>query len=206
MSRFIEEDSRTQSTLFPERLEDFIADDNPIRVIEAFVEGLDLRKIGFNSAIPKQTGRPAYRPATLLKLYIYGYMNRIQSSRRLEQETHRNVELMWLLGRLQPDFKTIANFRKDNSRAIQQCCREFVEICRKLDLFAKSIIAIDGSKFKAVNTKQKHELSFSGDEVKVAHCASKCFVFSHSLSTKQACPIQLMKYFPDFSTKAAKPS
>ena len=157
MSRFIQEDSRTQSTLFPERLEDFIADDNPIRVIEAFVEGLDLRKIGFNSAIPKQTGRPAYRPATLLKLYIYGYMNRIQSSRRLEQETHRNVELMWLLGRLQPDFKTIANFRKDNSKAIQQCCREFVEICRRLDLFAKSIIAIDGSKFKAVNTKQKND-------------------------------------------------
>jgi transposase len=157
MSRFIEEDSRTQTTLFPERLEDFIAEDNPIRVIEAFVNGLDLCDIGFNRATPKQTGRPAYRPATLLKLYIYGYMNRIQSSRRLEQETHRNVELMWLLGRLQPDFKTIASFRKDNGKAIQQCCREFVEICRKLDLFAKSIIAIDGSKFKAVNTKQKND-------------------------------------------------
>jgi len=157
VSRFIEEDSRIQTTLFPERLEDFIAEDNPIRVIDAFVDGLDLRDIGFDRATPKQTGRPAYKPATLLKLYLYGYMNRIQSSRRLEQETHRNVELMWLLGRLQPDFKTIANFRKDNGKAIQQCCREFVEICRQLDLFAKSIIAIDGSKFKAVNTKQKND-------------------------------------------------
>ena len=157
MSRYIEEDSRTQTSLFPERLEDYIADDNPIRVIEAFFGGLDLRDMGFDRAIPKRTGRPAYRPATLLKLYIYGYMNRIQSSRRLEKEIHRNVELMWLLGRLQPDFKTIASFRRDNGKAIQQCCREFVEICRKLDLFAKSIIAIDGSKFKAVNTKQKND-------------------------------------------------
>ena len=147
------------------------------KIAEAFVEGLDLRKIGFNSAIPKQTGRPAYRPATLLKLYIYGYMNRIQSSRRLEQETHRNVELMWLLGRLQPDFKTIANFRKDNSKAIQQCCREFVEICRKLDLFAKSIIAIDGSKFKAVNTKQKNDTQGSLKGI-VALTAHKAYVFT----------------------------
>jgi len=157
VSRFIEEDSKTQATLFPEKLEDYIAEDNPIRAIDAFVEGRDLGSIGFASATPKHTGRPAYRPTTLLKLYIYGYMNRIQSSRRLEQETHRNVELMWLLGRLQPDFKTIANFRKDNGKAIQQCCREFVEICRLCDFFSKSIVAIDGSKFKAVNSKQKND-------------------------------------------------
>ena len=157
MSRFIEEDNRSQATLFPEKLEDYIAEDNPIRVIEAFVDGRDLGSIGFASAIPKKTGRPAYRPTTLLKLYIYGYMNRIQSSRRLEQESHRNVELMWLLGRLQPDFKTIANFRKDNVKAIQQYCREFVEICRQCDFFTQSIVAIDGSKFKAVNSKQKND-------------------------------------------------
>lgn len=157
MSRFIEEDSRTQSTLFPERLEDYIAADKPIRVIDAFVDGLDLRVLEFKRVDPMKTGRPGYRPATLLKLYVYGYLNRIQSSRRLEQETHRNVELMWLLGRLQPDFKTIADFRKDNGKAIQQCCREFVEICRKLDMFSKSLVAIDGSKFKAVNSKQRND-------------------------------------------------
>ena len=157
MPRFIEEDSRTQSTLFPERLEDYIADDNPIRVIDAFVDGLDLHSLKFKRVEPMKTGRPGYRPATLLKLYVYGYLNRIQSSRRLEQETIRNVELMWLLGRLQPDFKTIADFRKDNGKAIQQSCREFVDICRKLDLFSKSLVAIDGSKFKAVNSKQRNE-------------------------------------------------
>ena len=157
MSRFIEEDCRTQSILFPERLEDYVAADNPIRVIEAFVNGLDLRALQFQRVDPKKTGRPGYRPETLLKLYVYGYLNRIQSSRRLEQETQRNVELMWLLGRLQPDFKTIADFRKDNGKAIQQSCREFVEICRKLDMFSKSLIAIDGSKFKAVNSKQRND-------------------------------------------------
>ena len=157
MPRFIEEDSRAQSTLFPERLEDYIVEDNPIRVIDAFVGGLDLRGLKFKRVDPMKTGRPGYRPATLLKLYVYGYLNRIQSSRRLEQETIRNVELMWLLGRLQPDFKTIADFRKDNGKAIQQSCREFVEICRKLDLFSKSLVAIDGSKFKAVNSKQRND-------------------------------------------------
>ena len=157
MPRFIEEDSRTQSTLFPERLEDYIADDNPIRVVDAFVNGLDLRGLKFKRVDPMKTGRPGYRPATLLKLYMYGYLNRIQSSRRLEQETHRNVELMWLLGRIQPDFQTIADFRKDNGKAIQQSCREFVEIGRKLDMFSKSLVAIDGSKFKAVNSKQRND-------------------------------------------------
>jgi len=157
MSRFIEENARSQSTLFPELLDDYISQDNPIRVIEAFVDGLDMRGLNFKRVDPSDTGRPGYRPSTLLKLYIYGYLNRIQSSRRLERETHRNVELMWLLGRLQPDFKTIADFRKDNGKAIQQACRQFVEICRKLDLFSQSLIGIDGSKFKAVNNKKKND-------------------------------------------------
>lgn len=157
MPRFIEEQARRQSTLFPELLDDYIGSDNPIRVIEAFVDGLDMRAMKFNRVEPSDTGRPGYRPSTLLKLYVYGYLNRIQSSRRLEQECQRNVELMWLLGRLAPDFKTIADFRKDNGEAIQQACREFVEICRKLDLFSKSMFAIDGSKFKAVNNKKKND-------------------------------------------------
>ncbi len=157
MTRFIEEANRSQATLFPERLDEYIAEDNPIRVIDAFVDGLDLRDLKFERAIPKATGRPGYRPSTLLKLYVYGYLNRVQSSRRLERETQRNVELMWLLGRLQPDFKTIADFRKDNGGSIRSVCREFVEICRKLDLFAKSLVAIDGSKFKAVNSKQRND-------------------------------------------------
>ena len=161
MSRFIEEDNRLQAILFPEKLDEYIGEDNPVRVIDAFVDGLNFQQLDFERAVPKATGRPGYRPSTLLKLYIYGYLNRIQSSRRLEKETQRNVELMWLLGRLQPDFKTIADFRKDNSKAIQQVCREFVDICRKLDLFAKSLVAIDGSKFKAVNSKQKNDTQAS---------------------------------------------
>ncbi len=161
MKRFIEEACRTQSTLFPDQLDDYVAQDNPVRVIDAFIEGLDLRQLNFQRVDPKVTGRPGYHPSTLLKLYVYGYLNRIQSSRRLEREAQRNVELMWLIGRLQPDFKTIADFRKDNGKAIQNVCREFVEICRKLDLFAKSMIAIDGSKFKAVNSKQKNDTQAS---------------------------------------------
>jgi len=161
MSRFIEEKARSQTTLFPEQLDDYISQDNPIRTIEAFVDGLDMRSMSFKRVEPSSTGRPGYRPSTLLKLYIYGYLNRIQSSRRLERETQRNVELMWLLGRLQPDFKTISDFRKDNGEAIQQSCREFVEICRKLDLFSQSMIAIDGSKFKAVNNRKKNDLQGS---------------------------------------------
>ena len=161
MSRFIEEDNRQQSSLFPERLDEYIGDENPVRFIDAFVDGLDFKQLEFERAVPKATGRPGYKPGTLLKLYIYGYLNRIQSSRRLEKESQRNVELMWLLGRLQPDFKTIADFRKDNGKAIQQVCREFVGICRRLDLFAKSMVAIDGSKFKAVNSKQKNDTQAS---------------------------------------------
>ena len=156
MSRFIEGEPRTQSTLFPERLEDYIDEDNPVRVVEAFIDGLDLEKLGFEGMIPKQTGRPAYHPSTMLKLYVYGYLNRIQSSRRLEREAGRNVELMWLLGRLVPDFKTIANFRKDNGKAIRKVCAEFIGLCRKLDLFSQGQVAIDGSKFKAVNNRDRN--------------------------------------------------
>ncbi len=156
MKRFVEGVDRSQSTFFPERLEDFIAEDNPVRVIDAYVESLDLQGLGFSSAVPFATGRPAYHPSALLKLYIYGYLNRIQSSRRLERETQRNIEMMWLIQRLSPDFKTIADFRKDNGKAIRHVCRDFVVLCRRLDLFSQAIVAIDGSKFKAVNNRDKN--------------------------------------------------
>ncbi len=156
MKRFIEGADRDQSTLFPERLDDFIAENNPVRVVEAFVEALDLGALGFAGINPHATGRPAYHPAVLLKLYMYGYLNRIHSSRRLEREAQRNVELMWLIQRLSPDFKTIADFRKDNGKAIRGVCREFVLLCRRLDLFTEAIVAIDGSKFKAVNNRDKN--------------------------------------------------
>ena len=136
---------RDQGTLFPERLDDFIAENNPVRVVEAFVEALDLGALGFAGINPHVTGRPAYHPSALLKLYIYGYLNRIQSSRRLEREAHRNVELIWLTGRLMPAFKTIADFRKDNPKAIRLVCREFVMLCKKLNLLSEKLVAIDGS-------------------------------------------------------------
>ncbi|MDN3519038.1 IS1182 family transposase [Aquisalimonas lutea] len=153
MTRFVRGEARGQSTLFPECLDDFIAEDDPVRAIEAFVETLDLRGLGFAGVDPKETGRPAYHPAALLKIYIYGHLNRIQSSRRLERETQRNVELMWLTERLSPDFKTIADFRKDNGKAIREVCREFVALCRRLELFSEAMVVIDGSKFKAVNNR-----------------------------------------------------
>ena len=156
MKRFIEGLDRGQSTLFPETLEDFVADDNPVRVIEAFVEALDLGELGFSSVDPKATGRPAYHPSVFLKLYIYGYLNRVQSSRRLEREAARNVEVMWLTGRLVPDHKTIADFRKDNGPAIRKVCAQFVTLCRRLGLLAKASVAIDGSKFKAVNNRDRN--------------------------------------------------
>jgi len=155
MSGFIEGESRTQATLFPERIDDYIAEENAVRVIDVFVDELDLSGLGFKT-IPELTGRPAYHPAIMLKLYIYGYLNRIQSSRRLEREAGRNVELMWLLGRLAPDFKTIADFRKNNGEAIRLVCREFVMLCRKLNLFSDAFVAIDGSKFKAVNNRDRN--------------------------------------------------
>ena len=151
MKRFIEGECRDQVTLLPECLDDFIGEDNPVRIVDAFVDELDLRALGFNRAAPASTGRPAYHPAVLLKLYIYGYLNRIQSSRRLEREAQRNVELMWLTGRLAPDFKTIADFRHHNGVGIRKVCSHFIGICRELKLFSQAIIAIDGSKFKAVN-------------------------------------------------------
>jgi transposase len=156
MKRFIEGEDRTQVTLLPECLDDYVDQDNPVRVVEVFVDQLDLGELGFDGAAPAATGRPAYHPAVLLKLYIYGYLNRIQSSRRLEREAQRNVEVMWLTGRLMPDFKTIANFRKDNGRAIRNVCRQFIVLCRQLDLFTQAIVAIDGSKFKAVNNRDKN--------------------------------------------------
>jgi transposase len=153
MSRYIEGQDRQQVTLLPECLEDYIAQDNPVRVVEAFVSELDLAALGFEGATPAVTGRPSYHPAVLLKIYIYGYLNRIQSSRRLERECQRNVELMWLTGRLAPDFKTIADFRHDNGTGIRNVCRRFVTLCRELKLFSQAIVAIDSSKFKAVNSR-----------------------------------------------------
>jgi transposase len=156
MKRFVEGLDRQQATLFPEYLEDWIDEDNPVRVIDVFVDELDLCDLGFDRVAPKRTGRPAYHPAVMLKLYIYGYLNRVQSSRRLEREAGRNVEVMWLTGRLAPDHKTIADFRKHNGRAIRKVCAQFVALCRQLNLFAEACVAIDGSKFKAVNTRDKN--------------------------------------------------
>jgi transposase len=156
MKRFVEGVDRDQASLFPECLEDWIDGDNSVRVIEAFVEGLDLGGLGFNRVDPQATGRPSYHPSVLLKLYIYGYLNRVQSSRRLEREAGRNVEVMWLTGRLVPDHKTIADFRKDNGAAIRKACAQFVSLCRQLGLLAKASVAIDGSKFKAVNNRDRN--------------------------------------------------
>jgi len=154
MTRCIESVSRDQGTLFPDHLEDWINDENVVRVIDAFVDALDLSDLGFELA--EATGRPGYHPSVLLKLYVYGYLNRVQSSRRLERETLRNVEVMWLLGRLSPDHKTIADFRKDNGDAIRKVCVQFVELCRRIGLLATASVAIDGSKFKAVNNRGRN--------------------------------------------------
>src|SRR5687768_14530952 len=152
MKRFIDGADRGQSRLFPECVEDWIGEDNPVRVID----GLDLAELGFGGVDPEATGRPSYHPSVLLKLYIYGYLNRVQSSRRLEREAGRNVEVMWLLGRLAPDHKTIADFRKDNGLALRRVCARFVELCREIGLLATASVAIDGSKFKAVNNRDKN--------------------------------------------------
>jgi transposase len=154
MSGFIEGENRFQSTLFPERVDDYVEEDSVVRVIDVFIDRLDISGLGFK-AEPAETGRPGYHPRTMLKIYVYGYLNQVHSSRRLEREAGRNVELMWLSGRLAPDFKTIANFRKDNGEAIRLVCREFVMLCRKLNLFGDTL-AIDGSKFKAVNNRDKN--------------------------------------------------
>src|SRR6202161_1942413 len=156
MKRFVEGEERQQGVLLPEYLDDYVAEDNPVRVVEVFIDELDLGAIGFGGVQPAATGRPAYHPSTLLKIYLYGYLNRLQSSRRLEREAQRNIELMWLTGRLAPDFKTIADFRRDNGPAIWAVCGQFIELCRRLNLFTKAIVAIDGSKFKAVNNRDKN--------------------------------------------------
>jgi len=156
VKRFIQGQDRSQSTLFPESLEEYIGEDNTVHVIDAYVDELDLLSMGFERVQPKVTGRPGYHPSILLKLYIYGYLNCIQSSRRLEREAGRNVELMWLTCKLAPDFKTIADFRKDNGLAIQSACSQFVVLCRELGLFARTMVAIDGAKFKAVNAREKN--------------------------------------------------
>ena len=155
MAGFVEGIERGQGTMFPARLGDYVSDDNPVRAVDAFVDGLDLGKLGFTTE-PLATGRPGYRPSTMLKIYIYGYLNRIPSSRRLERECQRNIELIWLTGKLAPDHKTIADFRKDNGKAIREVCRAFVLLCRQLDLLSEASVAIDGSKFKAVNARDNN--------------------------------------------------
>lgn len=156
MKRFVDGVDRSQGLLLPDRLEDFVHEDNPVRVVDAFVEALDLSELGFEAANRVAGGRPAYHPAVLLKIYIYGYLNRIQSSRRLEREAQRNLELIWLTGRLAPDFKTIADFRKDNGGAITAVCSRFVALCRNMKVFSHAIVAIDGSKLKAVNSRDRN--------------------------------------------------
>ena len=146
----------SRTDLFPAELEDYVAEDNPVRAVDAFVDGLDLGKLGFGRVAPLERGRPCYHPATLLKIYIYGYLNRVPSSRRLERECQRNIELIWLTGQLAPDFKAIADFRKDNGKAIREVCRNFVAVCRELNLLNEASVAIDGSKFKAVNARDKN--------------------------------------------------
>jgi transposase len=156
MKRFVEGADRGQSTILPECLDDWVDESNPVRAVDAFVDALNLAKLGFDGVIPEYTGRPSYHPATLLKLYIYGYLNRVQSSRRLEREAGSNLEVIWLLKRLTPDDKTIADFRKDNGPAIRTVCAQFVALCRDMGLLTKASVAIDGSKFKAVNTRDKN--------------------------------------------------
>jgi transposase len=156
MKRFVEGEDRRQGVLLPEYLDDWVSEENPVRAIEVFVDALDLAALGFSGVKPAATGRPGYHPGLMLKLYVYGYINQVASSRRLEREAQRNVELMWLTGRLAPDFKTIADFRKDNGPAIRAACRQFVELCRKVGLFSQAVAAIDGSKFKAVNARDKN--------------------------------------------------
>ena len=153
MGRFVEGEDRRQGVLLPEYLDDYVSAENPVRAIDVFVDELDLGALGFAGVVPEATGRPGYHPGLLLKIYVYGYINQVASSRRLEREAGRNVELMWLTQRLAPDFKTIADFRKDNGPAIRAACRQFVALCRRLELFTHAVAAIDGSKFKAVNTR-----------------------------------------------------
>ena len=179
MKGFVQGTDRQQTTLLPECLDDWVEQSNPVRAVEVFVEALELRDLGFDGVDPAATGRPAYHPSPMLKLYIYGYLNRVQSSRRLEREAGRNLEVMWLTGRLIPDHKTIADFRKDNGPAIKRVCAQFVALCREMGLLAKASVAIDGSKFKAVNsrdhnfTKGKMERRLAQIEESVARYLSQ---------------------------------
>ena len=156
MGRFVEGAGRSQLTLLPECLDDWVDEDNTVHVIDTFVEALDLHQMGFEGVVAKVTGRPSYHPSTLLKLYIYGYLNRVQSSRRLEREAARNIEVMWLIGRLVPDHKTVADFRRDNGSAIRKVCARFVALCRNMGLLQNTSVAVDGSKFKAVNNRDRN--------------------------------------------------
>ena len=155
---------RGQTSLLPPAIDDYVDEENPVRFLDAFVDSLDLKALGFGRVEPKETGRPSYHPADLLKLYLYGYLNRVRSSRRLEAETHRNLEVIWLLRGLRPDHKTIANFRKDNVKAFKAVFRQFVVLCRNLDLFGKELIAVDGTRLKAVNNPEK---SFTREKLQV---------------------------------------
>ncbi len=159
---YIEGFSREQTLLFPEVLDDYVTKDNPVRFIDAYVDGLNLVELDFTQSMPKEKGRPPYNPRDMLKLYVYGYLNHIRSSRRLEKSTHRNIELIWLMRKLKPDFKTIADFRKDNTQALKQVCRDFTLFCKKLDLFGGELIGIDSSDFKAINSKSRN---FSKKEI-----------------------------------------
>ena len=154
--KHIQGTSRSQTLLLPACVDDYVSPNNAVRFIEAFVDSLDLATAGFNRTLPKATGRPGYNPSDLLKLYIYGYLNRVRSSRRLEAETHRNLEVIWLMQQLQPDFKTIADFRRENKTAFRQVSRDFVVLCRSLDLFGRELIAVDGTRLKAVNSRERN--------------------------------------------------
>src|SRR6201981_3165253 len=181
MKRFVEGLGRGQSTLFPASVDDYVTEDNPVRAVDVFVDGLDLDRLGFVGVQPLDTGRPSYHPGVMLKLYIYGYLNRVPSSRRLERECQRNIEMIWLTGQLAPDFKTIADFRKDNGKAIREVYREFVALCRKLDLFSAASVAIDGSKFKAVNARDK-DTGIVGYNVQIAVDTRHHLIVAHEVT------------------------
>jgi transposase len=185
--------NRAQVLLFPEIVDDYMAENNPVRCIDAYVASLDLAALGFTHAVPKDTGRPAYAPAALLKLYISGYLDKLRSSRKLEQETHRNVEVRWLLGKLTPDFKTIADVRKDNAHALKHVCGEFTLLCQRLHLFGRELLAIDGSKFKAVNHKDRHvseknSSSYLSTFMKRLLCICKNWISKISLKHRPTIP------------------
>ena len=154
--RYIQGEDRHQAILFPESIDDYIAENNPVRFIDAYVDKLDLSEMRFTHSETKETGRKPYNPGDLMKLYIYGYLNKIRSSRLLEKSTHQNIEVIWLLQKLSPDFKTIADFRKDNGKAIKKVCKEFILLCKAMDMFGSELVGIDGSKFSAVNANKRN--------------------------------------------------